>query len=136
MSIAVTDATDGNTETRRIEDYTSGRLVTFDRALSFTPVQNDIVRIYSMPYNITAAIAGGSANTYIVTDTGAVGGTPIPDVSVWVTADSAGARLVVSGVTDSSGEVVFYLDAGTTYFVWMAKSGYSFSDNGESWLAE
>ena len=136
MSVSVTDATDGNTETRRIEDYTSGRKVTFDRALSFTPVQDDLVRIYAMPYNITAAIAGGSANTYIVTDSGDAGGTPIADVSVWITADSAGARLVVSGVTDSNGEVIFYLDAGTTYYVWMAKSGYSFSDNGESWLAE
>lgn len=136
MSIAVTDATDGNTETRRIEDWTSGLKATFDRALSFTPVQDDIVRIYAMPYNITAAISGGSANTYIVTETGDSGGTPIADVSVWVTADSAGARLVVSGVTDSNGEVVFFLDAGTTYYVWMAKSGYSFSDNGESWLAE
>lgn len=136
MSISVTDATDGNTETRRIEDWTSGLKATFDRALSFTPVQDDIVRIYAMPYNVTAAIAGGSANTFIVTDTGDAGGTPIADVSVWVTADSAGARLVVSGVTDSSGEVVFYLDAGTTYYVWMAKSGFSFSDNGESWLAE
>jgi len=136
MSIAVTDATDSNTETRRIEDWTSGLKATFDRALSFTPVQDDIVRIYSMPYNVTAAIAGGSANTFIVTDTGDAGGTPIADVSVWVTADSAGARLVVSGVTDSNGAVVFYLDAGTTYYVWMAKSGFSFSDNGESWLAE
>ena len=136
QSISVTDATDGNTETRRIEDWTSGLKATFDRALSFTPVQNDLVRIYAMPYNITAAIAGGSANTYIVTDTGAVGGTGIPDVSVWVTADSAGARLVVSGVTDTNGEVVFYLDAGITYYVWMAKSGFSFSDNGEAWLAD
>lgn len=136
MSISVTDATDGNTETRRIEDWTSGLKATFDRALSFTPVQDDIVRIYAMPYNITAAIAGGSANTYIVTDTGDAGGTPIADVSVWITADSAGARLVVSGVTDSSGEVVFYLDAGTTYYVWQAKSGYSFSSNGDSLLAE
>ena len=136
MSISVTDATDGNIETRRIEDWTSGLKATFDRALSFTPVQDDIVRIYAMPYNITAAIAGGSANTYIVTDTGDAGGTPIPDVSVWITADSAGARLVVSGVTDSSGEVVFYLDAGTTYYVWQAKSGYTFSSNGDSLLAE
>lgn len=134
--IAVTDADDSNTETRRIEDYTSARKVTFDRAMSFTPADGDVVRIYAMPYNVTAAVAGGSANTYIVTDTGAVGGTGIADVSVWVTADSAGARLVVSGVTDSSGEVVFYLDAGTTYYVWMAKSGYSFSDNGEAWIAE
>ncbi len=137
MSVSVTDATDGYTETRRVADYvTATTTITFDRALTFIPVQDDIVRIYAMPYNITAAVAGGSANTYIVTDTGAVGGTGIPDVSVWVTADSAGARLVVSGVTDTNGEVVFYLDAGITYYVWMAKSGFSFSDNGEAWLVD
>lgn len=136
MSIAVTDATDSNTETRRIEDYTSGRKVTFDRALSFTPVQDDIIRIYSMPYNIAAAIAGGTANTYIVTDTGAVGGTGIADVQVWLTIDSAGARIIVSGTTDDNGEVVFYLDSGITYYVWMSKSGYTFSDNGEAWIAD
>ncbi len=136
MSIAITDAGDSNTETRRIEDYTSGRKVTFDRALSFTPVQNDIIRIYSMPYNIAAAIAGGTANTYIVTDTGAVGGTGIADVAVWLTIDSAGARLIVSGTTDDNGEVIFYLDSGITYYVWMSKSGYTFSDNGEAWVAD
>ncbi|KKK52511.1 hypothetical protein LCGC14_3104180, partial [marine sediment metagenome] len=136
QTISVTDATDGHAETRRIEDYTSGRLVTFDRALSFTPVQDDIIRIYDMPYNAIAAIAGGTANTYIVTDTGAAGGNAIPDVFVWLTIDSAGARLITSGVTDDNGEVVFYLDSGTTYYVWMTKSGWGFSDNGEAWVAD
>lgn len=136
QTISVTDATDGLAETRRIEDYTSGRKVTFDRALSFTPVQDDVIRIYDMPYNIVAAIAGGTANTYIVTDTGAVGGTGIADVAVWLTIDSAGARLITSGLTDDNGEVVFYLDSGITYYVWMSKSGYSFSDNGEAWVAD
>ncbi|HEB28407.1 MAG TPA: hypothetical protein ENI05_11640 [Porticoccus sp.] len=136
QTISVTDATDGHAETRRIEDYTSGRLVTFDRALSFTPVQDDIIRIYDMPYNAIAAIAGGTANTYIVTDTGAAGGNAIPDVFVWLTIDSAGARLITSGVTDDNGEVVFYLDSGITYYVWMTKSGWSFSDNGEAWVAD
>ncbi len=135
MMISITDADDGNIETRRIEAWTSGRLATFDRAMSFTPASGDVVRIYAMPYDKLAAVAGGSANTYIVTDSGDGGGTPIPDVSVWVTADAAGARIIASGITDSSGEVVFYLDAGTTYYVWMAKSGYTFSDTGESWLA-
>lgn len=132
--ISVTDADDGSTETRRIEDYTSGRKVTFDRALSFTPISGDVIRIWAR-YDKIAAVAGGSANTYIVNDTGAGGGTPIADVTVWVTADAGGARVVASGVTNSSGEVVFYLDAGVTYYVWMAKSGYTFSDTGEAWTA-
>lgn len=136
MLISVTDADDSNVETRRIEDYTSGRKVTFDRALSFTPVQDDIIRIYGAAYDQLVAIAGGTANTYIVTDTGAVGGTGIADVAVWLTIDSAGARLITSGSTDDNGEVIFYLDSGVTYYVWMSKSGYSFSDNGESWVAD
>ncbi len=135
MMISVTDADDNNTETRRIEDWTSGRKATFDRAMSFTPVSGDVVRIWTVPYDKMAAVAGGSANTYIVNDTGAGGGTGIADVHVWLTADSAGARIVASGVTDSNGEVIFYLDAGTTYYVWMAKSGYTFSDTGEAWTA-
>ena len=136
QTISVTDATDGHAETRRIEDYTSGRKVTFDRALSFTPVQDDIVRIYDMPYNAIAAVVGGTANTYSVTDTGAAGGTGIPDVQVWLTIDSAGARLIASGITDDDGDVTFYLDSGLTYYVWMAKSGFTFSDNGEAWVAD
>ena len=136
MLISITDAGDGNVETRRVLDYSSARLVTLDRALSFTPAENDVVYLYASGYNSMAAAVGATANTYIVTDTGAAGGTAIADVQVWVTKDSAGNTLIASGTTDDDGEVVFYLDAGLTYYVWMSKSGLTFSDNGEAWVAD
>lgn len=52
---------------------------------------------------------------------------PIADVAVWVTTDSAGATVVANGTTNSSGAVVFYLDAGTYYF-WRQAAGYNFTN--------
>lgn len=45
MIISVTDADDGNIESRRISDWTSGRVVTVETAFSFTPAVSDIVHI-------------------------------------------------------------------------------------------
>jgi len=72
------------------------------------------------------AVAGGGAITYNYTVT-TDGSTPIPDVDVWVTSDSAGTQILASGRTNQSGVVTFYLDAGTVY-VWCQKSGYNFSN--------
>ena len=67
---------------------------------------------------------GATAKTYTVTD----GVNPIADVDVWVTSDIAGAVVVASGKSDSSGEVVFYLDSGVTYYIWRQKDGYNFTN--------
>jgi len=48
MLVRVTDLTDGNIETRWITGYTSGRVVTLDEPLSFTPDVDDEVRILNM----------------------------------------------------------------------------------------
>lgn len=68
--------------------------------------------------------AGSTAKTYTVDD----GTNPLAGVHVWVTTDMAGSNLVASGYTDDSGEVVFWLDSGTTYYLWRQKKGYRFTN--------
>ena len=56
------------------------------------------------------------------------GTVPMTPVSVdAVTTDEAGTNVVASGTTNTSGQVVFYLDAGT-YYVWREKSGWNFTN--------
>jgi hypothetical protein len=123
-------------EWRTIVDYAvtgAGTIftVTLDRALSFTPeASTDEVIISGKTRNNN--VAGGSANTYRVTDDGLVGGNPIQDVHCWVTIDSGGNTIVASGDTDASGDVTFYLDAGKTYYVWKHKAGYTFESQPET----
>jgi hypothetical protein len=63
------------------------------------------------------------------------GGDNVPDAQVWVTSDSAGATVVAGTVTtNSSGDVTFMLDAGSTYYLWMQKDGYN-SIQGQSFVA-
>ena len=60
MQITVTDG-NGNTstETRRINDWTSGRVVTVDTAFSFTPAAGDVV-VVERAY-LGVSVAGGDA---------------------------------------------------------------------------
>lgn len=74
--------------------------------------------------NLVVAGSGAITFTYTVTTDGS---TPIPDVDVWVTSDSAGTQILASGRTNQSGVATFYLDAGTVY-IWCQKSGYNFSN--------
>ena len=50
MAIVVQDDTDKHYEARRIEDYTSGLVVTVDRAFGFTPASGDEVDIMATGY--------------------------------------------------------------------------------------
>lgn len=52
---------------------------------------------------------------------------PIQGCEVWVTTDEAGTNTIASGTTDSNGQVVFYLDAGSYYF-FKQKSGFDFTN--------
>jgi hypothetical protein len=56
-------------------------------------------------------------------------GAPIEGVAVWVTSDIAG-NIVVAGTdnTNAAGQVTFYLDTNTTYYMWCQKSGFEFSN--------
>lgn len=80
---------------------------------------------YAFTVEAAAAGAGAVSWTYTVTDSGT--GLPIDGVEVWLTTDIAGANVVVSGVTDTAGEVDFMIDAGN-YYVWCKKSGYNFTN--------
>jgi len=67
---------------------------------------------------------GTEAWTYDVTDGDS---DPIADVTVWITTDSDGDNVLDQQVTNESGRVTFYLNAGT-YYVWRRKAGVSFSN--------
>lgn len=59
-----------------------------------------------------------------VTVTVVVGGTAVPDADVWITSDAAGDTVVAGTLqTNSSGQILFKLDAGATYYLWMQKDG-------------
>jgi hypothetical protein len=75
--------------------------------------------------NMTQLGAGAIEWPYTLTNSST--GLPIDGAEVWVSSDSAGNNIIASGTTDTSGEVTFYLDAGTVY-VWAKKSGYNIDD--------
>jgi hypothetical protein len=75
--------------------------------------------------SLTNASPGAGAIQFTYTLTEAGSGDPIPDADVWATSDSAGSTVLASGRTDVSGEVTFYLDAGTVY-IWRQKAGWDF----------
>lgn len=47
---------------------------------------------------------------------------------VWLTTDDAGEEVVANGVAGDTGDVTFYLDAGTTYYRWAKKPGVNFTN--------
>jgi hypothetical protein len=74
---------------------------------------------------LVSSVAGlGSVqNTITVT----VNSVPKSGVDVWVTSDAAGTNVVAGTlVTDSNGQVIFWLDPGT-YYVWQQLAGYNFT---------
>jgi len=68
---------------------------------------------------------GATTITYTVTDS--VTNDPLAQVEVRVTTDASGNNVVASGTTNTSGQVVFYLDDGTYYF-WRERAGYNFTN--------
>lgn len=69
--------------------------------------------------------AGGGATANVITIND--GTNPLDGVDVWATTDSAGTNVVARANTDASGNVTFYLDAGT-YYIWKQLAGYSFTN--------
>jgi hypothetical protein len=71
-------------------------------------------------------VAGLGAIACVVTVT--VSAVALQDCDVWVTSDEAGTTVVAGTLqTNASGQVTFYLDAGT-YYVWQQKDGYNFTN--------
>lgn len=110
------NATDRNTLGELLVHATASGADQFD-------IQYAIVA-YDPFAGVTTLGAGATAKTYTVTD----GTNPIADVDVWVTTDIAGNSVVASGKSNSSGQVVFYLDSGVTYYIWRQKDGYNFTN--------
>lgn len=76
---------------------------------------------------VNAQDPGAGAITFTYTLTSDVDASAITGADVWVTSDKAGTTVLASGTTDGSGQVVFYLDAGTVY-VWRQKPGWNLSN--------
>lgn len=67
---------------------------------------------------------GSGADSTTITLT--VSSVALADASVWISSNASGTAVVAGTLTtDDSGEVVFLLDAGTTYYLWMKKAGYA-----------
>lgn len=75
-----------------------------------------------------ASVLGAGATTFTYTLTDADSGDPIADADVWVSSNLAGTDIIASGRTDSSGQITFYLDLGTTAYIFRQKSGYDFTN--------
>lgn len=71
--------------------------------------------------------AGSGALTFTYTVTNELTGLPVPDVAIEVYTDAAMTNLVAVGATDTFGQAVFYLDAGTYYFK-RIKEGWQFTN--------
>lgn len=71
--------------------------------------------------------SGAYGKTYTVNDSS---GSPLLGVRVDVTTDEAGETKIASGVTDSVGEITFYLPAGAVY-MWRYHSQYTFENPDE-----
>lgn len=80
-------------------------------------------------------VAGAGADQVTIKITDPATLFPISDADVWVTTDQAGLNVIAGTLqSDSAGEVLFLLDAGTTYFLWMQKEGTK-SIRGEEFVA-
>jgi hypothetical protein len=84
------------------------------------------VKLMAAAAGLATSQAGLGAVACVVTVT--VSAAALQDCDVWVTSDSAGTTVVAGTLqTNASGQVTFYLDAGT-YYVWQQKDGYNFTN--------
>jgi hypothetical protein len=76
--------------------------------------------------------AGSTAQTIRITDSDDVA---IPDAEVWLTSDIAGTNVVAGTLTtNDDGDVTFYVDLGSTYYVWFDKAGdYGYTNPVNTW---
>lgn len=81
----------------------------------------------NIPYQLWYEGLGAGALTFTYTLTNSVTGVVIQNAEVWVTTDAAGNNIIASGLTNASGQIVLYLDAGT-YYLWRQHPQYTFTD--------
>lgn len=88
---------------------------------------------------VAEAIGGGGLvgpGAGQVTFTITAGGDPVADADVWISSDADGQDVVAGTLqTDSEGKVLFLLDEGSTYYLWVQKDGVN-SILGQAFVAE
>lgn len=131
---AIFKTTDLSVDSQHIPALATKQLVDYiDMRVSDIPADVWDIDISTYPngtagavLNNTCTIGTGSVEwEYSVTEPDMV--TPIPDVTVRVTTDLAGANTIAMGTTDMFGKVTFFLDPGT-YYLWSYKVYVSFTN--------
>lgn len=79
----------------------------------------------NIPYEIWWEGTGAGAIEFTYTLTDSVSGDPIAGAEVWVSTTANGSAVIASGITDASGQLVLWLDAGT-YFFFRRHNDFSF----------
>lgn len=97
-------------------------VLAYDAGTGF-PIPGALTEFNRQDFSELAAGVGAVAFTYTLTDS--VSGLPIAGADVWATTDEAGLNVAASGVTNTFGQVILYLDAGTYHF-FRQLAGYSF----------
>lgn len=84
----------------------------------------------------TLPATGVGADQVTITITDPATTFPIGDADVWITSDQAGTNVVAgTDKTNGAGEVLFLLDDGVNYYLWMQKDGFK-SIRGQLFEAE
>lgn len=71
---------------------------------------------------------GSGVVTYTYHLSNSVTSAPIAGAQVWVSSDVSGSQIISSGLTDSSGDIIFYLNNNQTYYFWRVAQNLSFSN--------
>ena len=75
------------------------------------------------------ATLGTGATEKVYTLTDSISSAPLEAVSVEIrSANDASLTPIAQGTTDDAGEVTFYLDTDTTYYIWHKLAGYTFTN--------
>lgn len=77
-----------------------------------------------------ASVGQGTGSCRFVYTLTVLGSTqPIADATVYVTSDIGGGNIIAGpSLTDENGQATFYLDIGSTYYLWRSKGGMNFSN--------
>jgi len=95
--------------------------------ITFSNSATILERISKTPVGSVGQGAGSCRFLYSVTRKDGL--TPLTDVVVYASTDNGGNSIVAGPIlTNASGQVLFYLDAGVQYYLWRTKSGYLFSN--------
>jgi hypothetical protein len=80
-------------------------------------------------------VAGAGADNVTITILDPATLFPVADADVWISSDLAGLNVVAGTLqTDGAGQVLFLLDDGVTYYLWMQKEGQK-SIRGKEFIA-